>query len=111
MHRLKGSIGQKDELLLILCLKMQHDLRWSVALSVQRILIKIFSIDVKGGGKTTKGFYKEYCHQCQRGRLLAILSLMAKALGASETTPKKREKKRTAEKNKELYRSRNRFKQ
>ena len=29
-----------------------------MALSVQRILIKLFAIDVKGGGKATKGFYK-----------------------------------------------------
>ena len=37
---------------------MQHDLRGSMALSVQRILIKLFAIDVKGGVKATKGFYK-----------------------------------------------------
>ena len=36
-----------------------------MALSVQRILIKIFAIDVKGGGKETKDFYKAI-----RGRVL-----------------------------------------
>ena len=56
---------EKDEFLVILCLKMQHDLRGSMALLVQRILIKIFAIDVKGGGKETKGFCKPI-----RGRVL-----------------------------------------
>ena len=61
-----------------------HDLRGSMALSVQRILIKLFAIDVKGGGKAKQqrvpiSFSEdEYCHQCQRGRFLEILSLMAK---------------------------------
>ena len=77
---------EKDELLVILCLKMQHDLRGSMALSVQRILIKIFAIDFKGGGKAQRASVRpseeEYCHQCQRGRLLEILSLMAKELVA-----------------------------
>ena len=37
---------------------MQHDLRGSMGLSVQWFLIKLFAIDVKGGGKASKGFCK-----------------------------------------------------
>ena len=46
-----------------------------MALSVQRILIKLFAIDVKGGGKATKGFFKTNrgrvgFFKTNRGRLL-----------------------------------------
>ena len=40
--------------------------------------VKPFAIDVKGGGKARKRRVLKYFHQCQRGRLLEILSLMEK---------------------------------
>ena len=40
-----------------------------MALSVQWILITLFAIDVKGGGKATKGFYNPI-----RGRVLPSMT-------------------------------------
>ena len=40
--------------------------------------VQPFAIDVKGGGKAIKRRVLKHCHQCQRGRLLEILSLMEK---------------------------------
>ena len=56
-----------------------------------------FAIDVKGGGRASnrrKGPKRKteevYCHQCQRGRLLEIVSLMAKEeVEAKEKTSEK----------------------
>ena len=55
---------------------MQHDLRGSMGLSVRRFLIKLFSIDVKGGGNATiKG---RILPSMPKGEIVGIFSLMAK---------------------------------
>ena len=94
-------------------MKMKHDLRGSMVLSVQRILINPFPLMSKGEEKQQRASIRqseeEYCHQCQMGRLLEILSLMAKEVAkelASERVTRNREKKhsrgkRSAEKNRE----------
>ena len=79
---------EKDALLafishfVILSLKMQHDLRGSMVLSVQRILINSLPVMSKGEEKQQRASLRqskeEYCYQCQMGRLLELLSLMAK---------------------------------
>ena len=69
---------EKDELLVILCLKMQHDIRGSMGLSVQWFLIKLFSIDVKGGGNATiKG---RILPSMPKGEIVGIFSLMEKEM-------------------------------
>ena len=84
-----------------------------MVLSVQRILINSLPLMSKGEEKQQRSFIiqseEEYFHQCQRGRLLEILSLMAKEVAkelASDTVTRNREKKhsrgqRSAEKNRE----------
>ena len=89
---------EKDELLVILCLKMQHDLRGSMGLSIQRFLIKLFSIDVKGGGNATKGVYQvikgRVLPSMPKGETVGILSLMAKDM-AKEMEKVNRKEQRT----------------
>ena len=61
---------------------------------------QLFAIDVKGGGKEKQQrvpirfLEDEYCHQCQRGRLLEILSLMAKDVAKELVSKCSREEQR-----------------
>ena len=72
---------------------MQHDLRGSTVLLVQRILINPLPLisngeEKKKGAASVRQTEDKYCHQCQRGRLLEILSLMAKELAKTGAAPK-----------------------
>ena len=77
---------------------MQHDLKGSMVLSVQRVLINPLSLMSKGDekkrGVSIRQTEEEYCHQCQRGILLEILSLMAKKAVDAESG-KEQQKKTT----------------
>ena len=65
-----------------------------MALSVQWFLINLFAIDVKEGGKATKGAYKvirgRVLPSMPKGEIVGILSLMATKDEAKEWATKKK---------------------
>ena len=71
---------------------MQHDLMGSMVYSVQKILINSLPLMSKGEEKQQRASIRpseeEYFHQCQRGRLLEMFSLMAKELEKTRAAPK-----------------------
>ena len=88
---------------------MQHELKGSMVLSVQRTLINSFPLMSKGEETLQRASIRqseeEFFHQCQRGRLLEIFSLMEKEVAkevakelASDTVTRNREKKHSRRK-------------
>ena len=67
-------------------MKMQHDLRGSLVLSNSLPLMS--KGEEKQQRASIRPLEEKYCHQCQRGRLLEMLSLMAKDLEKTGATPK-----------------------